>query len=169
MPRIDQDLSGVQDDDLVATGGGWRALPDGDYSCVLVESDYKTTQGGNGKFLKLKFEVLEDGLRDRSFFDNMTLQHPNPDTVRIARAQLKRLALAVRHPQPDFVGDSVELHGVPLIATLRRSKAKNEKFGDADGYENRVTDYRIAGSAPPARAAAPQPAAASNGGKALPF
>ena len=160
MARLDADLSGVNEEDLKESGG-WRTLPDGDYTCEITASDFKATQVGDGMFLKLKLEVLDDGLRGRFFFDNMTLKHPNADTVRIARAQLKRLAIACRHPQPDYIGDSAELHGIPIVVTLERRKARNEKFGDADGYENRVVGYRAPGT--PAPSPAPAPAQARNG------
>lgn len=158
MPRLDQDLSDVQDDDM--QGGAWRALPDGEYACEVVESDYKRTKAGNGMVLTLKVEILEPEYRRRHFFDHMTLEHPNADTVRIARAQLKRIALAVRHPNPNLIGDSVELHNVPMLVKLTREKAKGG-FGDVDGYENRVMSYSPMGSqaAAPTTGTRPQTAA----------
>jgi hypothetical protein len=159
MPRLDQDLSDVQDDDM--QGGSWRALPDGEYACEIVESDYKRTKKGDGMVLKLKVEILEPEHRGRHFFDHMTLQHPNADTVRIARAQLKRVAVAVRHPNPNMIGDSVELHNVPMLAKLTREKSKGN-FGDADGYENRVMAYNPMGSQTAAPKNAPRPQTAAD-------
>jgi len=156
MPRLDQDLSDVQDDDM--QGGSWKALPDGEYACEVIESEYKPTKAGNGMVLKLKVEILEPEYRGRSFFDHMTLQHPNADTVRIARAQLKRIAIAVRHPNPNVIGDSVELHNVPMLVKLTRSKAKGS-YGDADGYENRVLAYNPLGSPSAAPTNGPKAAA----------
>ena len=159
MPRLDQDLSDVQDDDM--QGGAWRALPDGEYACEVVESDYKRTKAGNGMVLTLKVEILEPEYRNRHFFDHMTLEHPNADTVRIARAQLKRIALAVRHPNPNLIGDSFELHNVPMLVKLTREKAKSG-FGDANGYENRVMSYSPMGSQAAAQSNGPRPQTAAD-------
>ena len=164
MPRLDQDLSDVQDDDM--QGGSWRALPDGEYACEVVESDYRRTKAGNGMVLKLKLEILEPEYRSRHFFDHMTLEHPNADTVRIARAQLKRIALAVRHPTPNLIGDSVELHNVPMMVKLTREKAKGN-FGDADGYENRVMSYRPMGATVAAQTTGTRPQTAAD--DSIPF
>jgi hypothetical protein len=159
MPRLNQNLSDVDPND--ANGGGWSAFPDGDYTCEVDASEYKRTAAGDGMVLKLKIAMLDDGLRGKFFYDNITLEHPNSDTVRIARAQLKQLAIAVRHPNPNMVEDSVELHGIPMIVELVRQRAKSAKFGDSEGFENRVKGYRMIGtpaSAPPQRpATAPAP------------
>lgn len=157
MPRLNQDLSDVKDEEM-AERGPWRAIPDGEYVAEITKSDYKQTQARNGMVLKLEWEILEDAQRGKRLFDALTLQHPNDDTVRIARAKLKQLAIACNHPTPDFVGDSEELHGIPVLLKVTRERAKNAQFGDADGMQNRIIAYRpVSGSPAPRAKSAEEP------------
>jgi hypothetical protein len=138
-PYLDQDLSGVDENDA---GGSWRALPDGEYIARVVKSDYKQTRSKNGMVLKL--EIKTSTPKEGTFFENLTLQHPNADTVRIAKAKLKALAVACRHPNPDRIEQSEELHDISFTVVLKRVADKD--FGDSDGFANRVMSYRPMGA-----------------------
>jgi hypothetical protein len=104
-----------------------------------VESDYKETRAGDGMVLKLKFECLDPPYTGRAVYENLTLEHPKEETVAIAQANLKSLAAACGHPNPDYVENSEELHNLPVVLKLK--KERNPQFGDADGYQNRIVAY----------------------------
>lgn len=158
MARINQDLSGVSEDEM--GGGGWSAWPQGDYRMMVVGSEYKPTKAGNGHCLHLELVCLDGEHRDQKKFDVMTLEHPNEQTTQIARAHLKELAIAIGHPTPDYVQDSEELHGQPVIAYITRKKSKDPQYGDSQGFENRIAGYK----ATEAGQAAPPPRQRPNGG-----
>ena len=155
MPRINADLSGVTEEDMQGT---WKALPDGDYICRLIESDYKETNKGDGMCLHLKWQCIEPGHSRAKPRDFLTLEHPNADTVKIARARLKQIAIAVGHPNPDYVEKSEELHEVPVLCRISREQAEDPRYGDLDGYQNRIVAYLpVKEGAPPVDKNEPPP------------
>lgn len=151
MPYLGEDLSGVDESDAQ---GSWRALPDGEYVARILKSEYKQTRNRDGMVLKLEIRTATP--REGTFFENLTLQHPNSDTVRIAKAKLKAIAVAVRHPNPDRIENSEELHDIPFSVVLKRQK--DERFGDSEGFANKAVAYKPIGApsaAPKPRATAP--------------
>lgn len=138
MSLLDEDLSEVREEDMEGT---WRALPSGDYAFTITDSDYKDTKGGDGKCLHLLLECVEPD-RSAKLRDFLTLRHPNSDTVRIAKARLKSIAIAVGHPNPDYVKRSEELHNIPMLCRVSREEAEEPKYGDVDGWRNRIVSYK---------------------------
>jgi hypothetical protein len=135
------DLSGVRDDDMYREGG-WKAMEPGWYRFVCKESAYKSTSRGDGMCLHLHHICLDPQYHGQEKRDFLTLEHPNPETVRIAKAKLKELAVAVGHPTPDAVTDSDELLRLPFMAQVYVEKAPDPKYGDIDGNQNKIGGYR---------------------------
>ena len=147
MPRIGANLAEVQDDEL-NTNRSWHVLPDGWYRAMLKESHYKPTGAGDGMCLHLHNVLLDhDGKELRDF---LTLEHPKQKTVHIAKTRLKELAIAVGHPTPNNVEDSDELMGKPYMIRLYSSKASDPKYGDRNGMQNSVGEYKACEGAAPA-------------------
>lgn len=140
MPQLNQDLSGVTEEDM--GGGSWRALPDGEYTFHVTESEYKETQAGNGMVLKLVWECITPNVSAR-LWDFLTLEHPNEQTTSIARARLKEAAIAVGHPNPDYLKASEELHHKPAVLKLKR--VVDKKYGDSTGHKNEILGYKPVG------------------------
>lgn len=155
MPRISQSLQDVKDEDI-NQGGKWRALPDGEYRFVVTETDYKSTRKGDGMVLWVSVQCIDHAHQRAKWTEFLTIEHPKPDVVRIARAQLKALAIAVGHPTPDYVEFSEDLHDRPFIAEVYQSSASDPKYGDANGMQNRIGAYRPISGGAPAQHAAPR-------------
>jgi hypothetical protein len=140
MARINADLSGVTDEQMEG-GGMWTVKGAGLYRMIVQETDYKPTRAGTGHCLHVKLGHLQPEHAGDWEMAFLTLEHPNPQTVEIARAQLKSLAIAVGHPNPDHVEDSEELHGVPIMVNLGVEAAGDPKYGDRDGLQNTVKGF----------------------------
>src|SRR5690606_5710318 len=114
-------------------------------------SQMKTTKNGKGEYLELEMEVLEGEYKGRKLWDRLTIKHPNELTVQIAKGTLSSICRAVGVMQPN---DSVELHNLPLIASVGCKKRD-----DAGDRTNVVKAYarRDAGNG------AARPAATTNG------
>lgn len=153
MPRINQRLQDVQDEDMNHSGG-WKALDDGEYRFVVTETDYKSTRKGDGMVLWVRVQCIDPNHSRSKWTEFLTVEHPNPETVRIARAKLKSLAIAVGHPNPDFVEFSEHLHDRPFIGDVIQEIASDPKYGDVNGMQNRIAGYK---PIPGARRAAPKP------------
>ena len=136
MPELNADLRDITQEDMDYEGRS--LLKDGDYRFIITWSEYKQTEARNGMCLHLNLTCVEPGFKTK-LRDFLTLEHPNNDTVRIAKAKLKQLAIAVGHPTPDFVQNSDQLHNIPLVAKVGREKSKDPKYGE---YQNRILSYK---------------------------
>ena len=117
-------------------------IPAGQYMAMIVASEDKTSKQGN-KFLSLEFEVLDGQCKGRKLWVNLNLSHPNPETVKFARAELAAICKAVGVLKPT---DSVQLHNLPMLISV---KCVNRK--DTGELQNRIKGYTLkaaAGSQP---------------------
>lgn len=126
------ELNGFNAHDVDPTGL-FEPLPSGRYLCVITDSAMKATKDGVGKYLELKFQVLDGEHKGRFLWARLNLHNPNETTVRIAKAQLSSLCRAVNVMQPR---DSVELHGLPVVVQVKLRKRK-----DTDELENQIANF----------------------------
>ena len=134
----------------------FEPLPAGEYKAIIVNSEMKKTRAGDGRYLKICLQVIEGEYANRVVFDNLNLDNPNAQAVRIAQATLASICRAVGVMTPR---DSAELHDKPLIAVLG-IKPATENFEAS----NRVKGYKpctgTTMQAPIASKPAPTPTAA---------
>ncbi len=121
-------------------------IPEGDYEGAIVSTDWQDTKAGTGKFLIVEVQVLSGDYKGRKVFDRLNLQNPNPDAVRIAQGDLSAICRAVGVMTPR---DSVELHNIPLIVTV-----KLKPRADTGELTNEIKGYA---AKPKAEAGAPPP------------
>jgi len=134
----------------VEPSGDRSALPAGEYKMVCIESEYKPTKAGNGKYLQLVFEVVDGPHKGRRVWERLNLVNPNQTAVEIARQTLSAICRAVGVLQPR---DSAQLHSIPLTVKVK----VKEYNGD---YTNEISGYKkLSGSSPVARAAVAEPVA----------
>ena len=141
MPRINQDLSGVNEDDMNRDGGGWKVKPDGWYRACFMTSTYKQNSKGTGMNLGFEGQFLDAPHRGDKLFENLAVDNPSAKAEEISRARLKELAIAAGHPTPDYVEDSDDLHAKPFMVRVYSEEAYDEKYGDADGLQQRIGEY----------------------------
>lgn len=149
----------------------FELLPLGWYTAQVTESEIVDLKSGQGQALKLTFEVLQEGYRNRKVWARLNIRHSgSPEAERIANEQLRALCESVGIVR---MQDTVELHNKPVQI---RVKVREDKSGQ---YEpsNEISAFKpVAGgaaapmsaampgsaprpSAPPAAAAANAPAA----------
>ncbi|MEX0654444.1 MAG: DUF669 domain-containing protein [Phycisphaeraceae bacterium] len=109
-------------------------LPAGKYLAAITNSQQKPTKNGDGSYLELEFTVLDGDYKDRKVWDRLCISHPNAMTVKIARGNLSAICRAVGVMQPR---DSVELHNIPLLITVKCKKRTDtgELTNEVKGYE----------------------------------
>ena len=108
-------------------------VPAGKYVAMITESEMKPTKAGTGQYLQLAFEVLEGDFKGRLLWARLNLDNPNAQAVAIARAELSAVCRAVGVMQPK---DSVELHNLPLVISVRCKKRT-----DSDEMANEIKGY----------------------------
>ena len=110
----------------------FEPIPAGQYVAMVVASEEKTSSKGH-KFLSLELEVLDGQYRGRKLWVNLNLDHPNPETVKFARAELAAICKAVGVLKPQ---DTVQLHNLPMLISV---KCVNRK--DTGELQNRIKGY----------------------------
>jgi len=128
-------------------------VPAGKYLAAITESEMKPTKNGNGSYLQLTFTILEGEYKNRVLWARLNLNNANATAVKIARSELSAICHAVGVMQPR---DSVELHNLPLIITV-----KLKKRDDNDELSNEIRGYEAKGSAT-AAAQTPQASVGDN-------
>lgn len=138
----------------------FELLPAGWYTAQVTESEIVPLSSGLGQALKLTFEVLQDGYRNRKVWARLNIRHSgSPEAERIANEQLRELCESVGVVR---MSDTVELHNKP---TQIRVKIREDKTGKYEP-QNEVIGYKpvAGGAAAPMAAAmpgsAPRPSAA---------
>jgi hypothetical protein len=111
----------------------FEAIPAGKYLAVIIDSEMKPTKSATGSYLQLAFEILEGEYKGRHLWARLNLDNPNEMAVRIARAELSAVCRAVGVMAPK---DSVELHDLPLVITVRCKKREDtgEIANEIKGY-----------------------------------
>ena len=124
-------------------------VPAGKYLAAITSSQVKPAKSGDGSFLELELTILDGACKGRKVWDRLCLVHKNPQTVKIARATLSALCRAAGVMQPK---DSVELHNLPVIVTVKCKKRDDtgELANEVKGYARKEA---AAGQPPQAPAA----------------
>lgn len=98
-------------------------IPKGDYIAQIVESDLLDTSKGNGKYIKLKFEIIEGEYKGRFIWTNINIINPNPVAVEFAQ---KELATICRACNKVVIADTQEIHGIPMKIKVKVVPAKGD-------------------------------------------
>ncbi|MCC6906837.1 MAG: DUF669 domain-containing protein [Phycisphaerales bacterium] len=136
---------------------GFDPIPIGKYLAIITASEMKPTKAGTGEYLELELEVIEGPYKGRKLWDRLTLKHPNETTVQIAKGTLSSICRSVNVMKPR---DSVELHNLPLIASV--GCKKREDNGELTNY---IKGYAKRDASP----ARPTAAAANGAGGTPPW
>jgi len=117
-------LSGF-DANSVNPATDFEPLPAGKYVAIITDSEMKSTKSGSGNYLELTFQVIDGPFKGRLLWSRLNLDNPNAQAVQIAQGELSAICRAVGVMQPK---DSLELHNLPLLVTVKCKK--REDTGD---------------------------------------
>lgn len=131
----------------------FSALPAGEYTVSISNSEFRNTKNGRGQYLSLTFEIIEGQHAGRYAWHNLNLQNDNPKAVEIAQRELSAICRAVGKMA---ISDSSELHDIPHRITLAYIPARGEW-----AEKNQIKKWMPLSAAAPAQAAKPQPVAPS--------
>jgi hypothetical protein len=127
----------------------FEPLPAGKYLAAITESEMKPTKAGTGQFLQLTFQILEGPHKGRFVWSRLNLDNPNATAVQIAQAELSAICRAVGVLAPR---DSVDLHNLPLVISVRCKKRVDtgEITNEIGGYSKKESPAVPASAANPA-------------------
>ncbi len=131
----------------VEPNAGFDPIPAGKYLAAITESEMKPTKNGSGSYLQLTLTVLDGEHKGRVLWARLNLNNPNATAVKIARAELSAVCHAVGVMQPR---DSVELHNIPLLITVKLKKREDtgELTNEIKGFEPKSVAAGVPQQAP---------------------
>lgn len=154
----------------VAAPRSFAPIPVGPYEAEIIESEFKDTKKGDGKYLQLTFAVISGDHAGRRLWARLNLKNPNETAVEIAQSELGAICHAVGLLQ---VGDSEELHNRPMTVHVGMEKDQNgEPTNRIRGFDpiNPEGPKAFAETAAaPAKAAFGKPAAAPAAASKVPW
>ena len=135
----------------VEPSSDFEPIPAGKYLAMITESEMKPTKSGAGSYLQLTFQILEGPYKGRFLWSRLNLNNANGTAVQIARSELSAICRAGGVMTPN---DSVELHNLPLLITV-----KCKKRDDTGDVTNEIKGFakREAANGQPQQAATSTP------------
>ena len=129
------DLKGFNANEVEPTTS-FDPMPAGKYVAMIVESEMKPTKNGAGSYLELTFQIVDGPFKGRVLWSRLNLDNANPTAVQIARGELSAICRAVGVLTPK---DSVELHNLPLVITVKckRREDTGEITNEVKGFAKR--------------------------------
>ena len=129
MPALNTTFDATQ----VAPREAHSPIPAGEYLAMIVASEFKRTNKGDGQYLSLEFQVLEGEYQNRKFWDRLNLDNPNVQAVEIAQRTLSAICHATGKLQ---VTDSEALHNIPMVVKLAVTKSDRGENNEVKGYKS---------------------------------
>lgn len=117
----------------------YEDLPAGTFAMQIIGSEIKETQSGNGEGLNLQFEVIDGEFEHRQYWEWLNIKHQNPEAEKIAHTTLGKICRAAGLGP---VQDSEELHGIPMMVTLK--PRKNKQTGEIRNQASSFAPYQAA-------------------------
>src|SRR5690606_11345884 len=95
--------------------------------------EVKPNKLGTGSYLQLTFQIIDGEYKNRFIWARLNLDNPNATAVKIARAVLTAICRAHGLMAP---GDSVELHDLPMVISVKCKKRADtgEITNETKGY-----------------------------------
>ena len=124
-------------------------LPNGTYSAMISNSDYKATKAGTGHYIELVIDIIDGPHAGRKLWERLNVDNPNKQAEDIARGALNRLLMACGKPDAK---DTESIHDIAFIMVLDIDRKEPTR--------NKVMTYKAVGS-PATPRAVPTRAASS--------
>ena len=131
MGNANLNLDEINENDAVINK---EPVPEGWYTLLVVDHEVRETKAGTGQYVSYEYEILD--ANNKKHWENYNFENPNEVAQKIARAQLKSLAMACGKAT-GMLNDFSQLHGKKFQARLKVLPAQN-------GYaaKNAIAEYK---------------------------
>lgn len=103
----------------------FEALPVGDYTVMIEDSDVCMTKSGTGRYVKFVYQIIDGEYKGRKLFEILNIENQNQQTAARARTSLNSICF---YCDKQGAEDTSELHGEVLVVQV--GIKKNEQYGD---------------------------------------
>lgn len=121
--------------------GEYTPVPPGDYIAHIISNEVKENGDRTGHYVKLTFEILDGDHAGRQLSEFVNFDHPNSQTVQIARRTLQTIAVACG--RVSFPPDADEVMGIPMQIVVEVSPPSTGKNGKQYGPSNSIKNYKV--------------------------
>jgi hypothetical protein len=143
---------------LPVSDRNFEPLPAGWYTATISDAQIVPTKMGNGKYIKIRYDISGPTHQGRVVFGNLNVRNPNPKAEEIGRQQVGEIMRAIGLTS---LKDTDQMIGGNLSIKL------DIRISEQYGNSNEVRGFKsLSGGAAPAPKAAPSVPAA--GVKAAP-
>ena len=101
-----------------------EAIPTGEYKAVIVDSEMKKTNSGDGEYLEIQHQIVCGDCAGRRVYSRLNLINRNQKAMDIARSDLAQIRIATGKFNAQ---DSVELHNIPVLIRVEHLPADPAK------------------------------------------
>jgi len=119
------------DANTVAPSSPKGAIPAGDYSVMIIESEMKDTKASGGQMLVLVNQVIDGPHKGAKLWTRLNLVNKSQQAVEIAQAELSSVCRAVGVMT---VTDSSALHNIPYLAKVTAKLDNGDLRNDIVGW-----------------------------------
>lgn len=146
---------------LPASEQNFEVVPEGWYTALIHSAEIRATKDGNGKYIKMRYDITGPTHSGRVVFGNLNIRNPSAEAERIGRQQLGDI---MRAAGLATLEDTDQLASVSLQIKVGIRPASG-------GYDaqNTVKGWKpVDSAAHPAPAASARPAAPSASARVAP-
>lgn len=134
------DLQQFLPDQLPERENDFSPLPVGEYLSVISECELRDTNDGTGKYLSLKWQVIEGDYEGRIFFENINIQNKSEKATQIGLSMLGEISKCIMkkiNSTEDLVdGICVVSLGIQPASGQFEASNKVKKHSMYEGYKN---------------------------------
>lgn len=134
------DLQQFLPEELPERTSDFSPLPAGEYLSVISDCELRETNDGTGKYLSLKWQVIQGDHEGRIFFENINIQNKSEKATQIGLSMLGEISKCIMkkiNSTEDLVDGicSVSL-GIQPASGQFESSNKVKKHSMYEGYKN---------------------------------
>lgn len=109
-------------------------LPQGWYRAVVDSIEECDTQDGEGKYVKVEMQVVEEPHQGRKLFFNFNIKNKSEKATLIGRGQFKLFATAGEVPILRTVDDLQNFIGRDMVVKIKIRKDKTGQYNDQNDF-----------------------------------
>lgn len=117
-------------DEIPEEESSFDPIPAGTYSAKITKTELKQTRSGDGQYISVQYAILGPSHQGRIIFDNLNIDNPNGQAVKIA---YQRLAQIMKAANLETVEDTDEFVGAVVNIVL--GMKNDAKYGASNNVK----------------------------------
>jgi len=151
-------LSTMFDAEAIEPNSSYEPIPPGDYPAQIINSEWRDTKSGSGRYIWMEIEITDGQYRGRKLFERLNIENSNPTAVDIAFRTMSSISRACGVLK---LKETEQLYFKEFTISLKVRPAGPDKNGIDRDAQNEIKGYKSLRGSAPAASAPSAPAASS--------